>query len=440
MKTGIIGGGITGLTLGCLIEDCTILEKDSRIGGLCRSLEENGFTFDTGGSHIIFSRDQEVMNFLVSTLEENVVKNRRNTKILFKDRFIKYPFENGLEALPKEDNYECLHGYIDCQLKKARNELEKPSNFKEWMYYTFGKGITEKYLLPYNEKIWNYKAEHMSLDWVNGRVPEPPIEDVIKSSLGITTEGYVHQLYFYYPATGGIEALVKGIGKRSRGELIKSFKVSSITKENEKWIVADEKRELVFDQLISTIPLQELVKLLRDVPTEVVEAIKNLKFNSLITIMIGVDNPTLNDISWLYVPGPEDGLFNRISFPSNFSNKVTPRGCSSVLVEITCTPGNEIWQRDDEDLILETIDDLHGLKILNKNEICYSKASRSQYAYVVYDLNYTENMKIITEYFSSTGLQLCGRFSEFKYMNMDACVRSAFDLAQKINEKKQEAM
>lgn len=38
-----------------------------------------------------------------------------------------------------------------------------------------------------------------------------------------------------------------------------------------------------------------------------------------------------------------DILTRRISFPSNYSPYVSPKGKSSVLAEITCNIGDEIW-------------------------------------------------------------------------------------------------
>ncbi|HEX9912167.1 MAG TPA: NAD(P)-binding protein, partial [candidate division Zixibacteria bacterium] len=188
MKIGILGGGLTGLTIASQLKgEFEVLEKNSECGGLCRSLKEEGFSFDYGGAHIIYSKTKSSVDFMLKTLGENWHPGKRNNKIYYKDRFVKYPFENGLSDLPKEDNYECLYYYL-------KNDYPQPSNFGEWIYYTFGKGIAEKYLLPYNRKVWNIKPEDMSLHWVEGRVPKPPLEDVIKSAIGISTEGYTHQL------------------------------------------------------------------------------------------------------------------------------------------------------------------------------------------------------------------------------------------------------
>ena len=167
---------------------------------------------------------------------------------------------------------------------------------KEWFYYTFGKGIAEKYLIPYNEKIWKFPLEEMSTVWVE-RIPQPPVKDIIKSSLGIPTEGYTHQLYFYYPKFGGIQSLAKAFEGPIKDKIITNFEVKEVRKEDEKWIVSNGKEEFSFDKIISTIPLQELIKALGDAPREVVEAVENLKFNSLITVGIGIDRSKLNDFS-----------------------------------------------------------------------------------------------------------------------------------------------
>lgn len=434
MKIGILGGGLTGLTLGYFLNcEVEILEKNKETGGLCRSLQEEGFTFDYGGSHVIFSKDKEVLKFMIDILGDNKVRRRRNTKSLFKGNYVKYPFENGLNDLPMEDNFECLYYYIINLVKRECNKIREPENFKEWIYYTFGKGIAEKYMIPYNEKIWNTKSEQMSLEWVENRVPQPPIEDVIKSSLGIETEGYTHQLYFHYPKTGGIQSLIKSIESGMKGRITTNFEVQSIRKEDDKWIVSSNNKEKEFGMVISTLHLSDFINVLRDVPENVVNAVNNLKYNSLITVMIGLDIPKLNNFSWLYVP--DKGIkTHRVSFPSNYSECVAPDGKSSVLAEITCSEDEEIWKQKDDDIADEVIDELHRLKIINKNTVCYSKVKRSKYAYVIYDLDYTKKMQVINKYFSEIGIELCGRFSEFKYLNMDACIRSAMNKADEFNK------
>lgn len=427
MKIGILGGGLTGCTLAYLLRkkgySIEVIESEKECGGLMRSLQEEGFTFDIGGSHIIFSKDKNILSFMLSLLGRNYTQRRRNTKILYKGHLVKYPFENGLANLPKEDNFECLYYFIKNLIRKEKNDIKPPTNIKEWCYYKFGKGIAEKYLIPYNKKIWKYPLEEIGLEWV-GRVPDPPIEDVIKSALGIPTEGYTHQLFFYYPKRGGIQALIKALESKIRKGIITNFRVKKVKREGRRWIVTDGKEEKEYDKIISTIPVQYLINALEGVPKEVKEATNNLKYNSLITVMIGLDISKLNKLSWLYIP-ERDTMTHRVSFPSNYSPYVAPKGKSSVLAEITFRRGDEISKMKDTEIIERTIDDLHRLKIIDKGRVCYTNIARLEYAYVINDLDYSRRIRKIKRFLKEVGISSVGRFAEFRYLNMDDCIRQA---------------
>lgn len=351
------------------------------------------------------------------------MKNTRNTKVLYKNCYVKYPFENGLSNLPKEDNFECLNSFIQNLVMQAiEGKSKEPDNLKEWFYRKFGKGIAEKYLIPYNEKIWKFPVEKMGLNWVE-RIPDPPVEDIIKSSLGIKTEGYAHQLHFYYPKTGGIEAIIKLLEKDLVGNITKDYCVKKIKREDSQWFVSDGKKEQSYRNIISTIPVQKLVTAI-DAPTRVKTASKGLKYNSLITVMIGLNKNKINNLSWLYIPDKKI-LTHRVSFPSNFSPYVVPTNKSSVLAEITCDLNDAIWKTKDENIIERTVNELSQLRIINAKDVCFTKVNRTEYAYVISDIDYNSNLRIVKNYFDQIGIGLVGRFSEFKYLNMDACIESA---------------
>ena len=424
MKTGILGGGLTGLSLSYFLKcESEILEKNKKGGGLCSSFTKNGFTFDYGG-HIIFSKDKEVLNFMISILGDNVEKHYRNNKVWYKRRFVKYPFENGLYALPKEDIFECLYYYIN-------NDHPKPTNLKEWLYYTFGKGIAEKYLIPYNEKIWNTELETMGIDWVE-RIPKPPLEDVIKSAVGIETEGYTHQLYFYYPIKDGIQSLIESIqGKVSN--ITTNFEVKKISKDGDKWIVSNGSIEKVFDKIVSTIPIFDLLNALNDVPEDVKIAANNLRYNSLIVVMVGINDADLSDKTAVYIPDKRC-LFHRICFNKYFSESLVPNGKSSVMAEITANIGDDVWELTDKEITKKVVSSLSEEDFINEVDVCETDVKRAKYAYIIHDLNHSKNMKIISNFLESIGIEICGRFSEFKYLNMDACIRSAMNMAKKLND------
>jgi protoporphyrinogen oxidase len=101
MKIGILGGGLSGISLAYFlqrndrVDSIDILEKEHKPGGLCRSFDLNGLHYDIG-PHIIFSKDNDILELMINLLGENRNKIRRSNKIFYKDKFIKFPFENEL--------------------------------------------------------------------------------------------------------------------------------------------------------------------------------------------------------------------------------------------------------------------------------------------------------------------------------------------------------
>ena len=138
--------------------------------------------------------------------------------------------------------------------------------------------MAEKYLIPYNEKIWNVPAEELGLEWVEGRVPKPPVEDVIKAAVGVETEGYTHQLYFDYPTRGGIESLPLAMGSKVE-HIVTGFNVQKIWKERRGWCVSDGRSTRRYDSLAATIPMHELVRAVEGVPREINAAVQSLRYN-----------------------------------------------------------------------------------------------------------------------------------------------------------------
>ena len=423
MTIGILGGGISGISLAAqLDQDVEVLEKRARIGGLCGSIIEQGFTFDAAGPHIMFSKNKDVLNLMVATLGENVQQRRRENKIWFKGRLVKYPFENDLASLPKEDNFDCIYGYI---VNPHANET--PSNLAQWSYKTFGEGISDKYFIPYNRKIWNYDPSKLGLEFVS-RIPKPPMEDVLKSSIGIPTEGYLHQLYYYYPIEGGYEAIVHAFAKKVRGRISISTAVKSISREGSRWIVNGDKR---YDKLISTLPVHELLGVWADAPKEARDAAGRLRYNSLINVLLGMKSKADHEYTAVYIPDPAI-IFHRISFPQSFSPRNVPPGGSSIMAEITANEGDGTWGMADERIVGRTIDELASIGFIKPDDVVYRRVVRFQYGYPVYDLDYRKNVTTLRESIAAAGLHLLGRFAQFDYINSDVCVERALALATEL--------
>ena len=421
-RTGILGGGLAGLTVAAHLEaDSEVLEGGSRPGGHCQSVVEQGFTYDAGGPHIIFSRNQQTLDFMESLLGDNVYRGRRANKIFYKGRYVKYPFENGLYDLEPQDRFECLYHYI-------QNDHPAPTNFKEWIYRTFGTGLAEKYLVPYNEKIWKVPAEQMSMDWVEGRVPKPPVEDVIKAAVGVETEGYTHQLHFYYPGTGGVEEIPKAMAKRVR-HITPEFGVHHVRKTRDGWLVSDGSAERVYERVVSTLPIVEMASIFEGVPREIKDCVGALRHNSLFTVTIGLASERLPEYTAIYVPASGTHFSPAfVSCPCS-ARKTFPRGnrwCRPKSPRIQAmASGNSVTS----DVLRKVIAGLESMDLIRPGEICYTNVIRTKYGYVVQDFTYRKYLDQAKNYFEGEGVALCGRNAEFEYINMDQCIERGIDVA-----------
>ncbi len=421
---GILGGGISGLfSARFLGGDSEIMEADTTVGGLARCFGGEGFRSDIGG-HILFSKDKEALAHEVFALEGNVRKGLRANKILYGGQHVKYPFENGIDVLPKEDIVDIVTTFVE------NPHQAPPKNFREWMYHVFGDGLTERYLLPYNEKIWKTPPEEMSLEWVE-RVPRPSVRELVKTAVGIQTEGYTHQLYFFYPEKGGFEALPRTVAKNLGARITTGFRAKTIRRCDGGWtVVSQTGEERRYKQLVSTIPLTNLFDALDDVPEDVRTAARELRFNSLRVALVGVRGE-LPPYTALYVPDPKS-LYHRVCYNQVFSPDMVPSEHSSVSCEITVPPGSDLDGWSDQQVLDRTVDDLVRDGILRREDIVYRTVHRERFAYVIYTLGYAQRVKKVREYVETRGIHLAGRFAEYQYVNTDACVRRALDLAKQL--------
>ncbi len=415
MKVVIAGGGLAGLALGYNLRNSDvnfeILEKEPFVGGLLKSEKKNGYTFDAGGSHILFSKDEDILKEMVNLVGQ-VVMHRRRTFIFYRNRFIKYPFENGIFMLPPEERFEILRNFV----RNICTKKKKPKNLHEFFRYMFGSEIVEKYLGPYNKKIWKRDLDEISIGWTNDRIPNPPVDDVLRAAVGIETEGYAHQLRFFYPLNGGIESLVRGVADTIRKQIYTSTPVQKINPLDDRVVVNGKE----YDYLISTIPMPVLGHIMGGI---IEELTRKLDYNSVTVVGLGV-RAALPDFHWVYVP-QKDIIFHRVAFLSNYSPNMAPPGRGNIIAEISHRAGD----RPDNPVekVIEGIEKM-GIHV----EIETARVWENRYAYVVSNESYLATVSKLRELLKNMHILPLGRHGNWEYINMDAVWARSREIGRKL--------
>ncbi|MEM0086320.1 MAG: FAD-dependent oxidoreductase [Zestosphaera sp.] len=437
----VVGGGLAGLSTAYHLlrrrEDLkiTVLESSNKVGGLLKSEMLGGYLFDIGGSHIIFSKHLDKLKEMLSFLKGNHVKHYRNTKVYYKGTYVKYPFENGLHDLPPEERFECVWGAVEAYVKRLKNELREPQNFLEWLPYVFGEGIASKYLIPYNEKIWKTDLSEITLEWVEGRVPTPPIKEIIMSAVGINVEGYTHQLTFYYPTSGGIEALVQGL----LSEILSSKRVEVLTNQEVKRVSFSSRDRLLVEtrdycfECVSVVYTASL-KRSRDTFKEILGGLSNdlEKLRSVPIAVVGLGiKGEVRPYHWVYLPDKKH-LPHRIAVLSNFSRSNAPPEGASIIAEVSFKNEDELRSVPEDQLVRKSYEDLLEISLIKNPELEVSKVWRWRDAYIIYDKNRPEILKKAEEELRKLGVFINGRFGAWEYLNMDATYMKSEKIAEEV--------
>jgi UDP-galactopyranose mutase len=491
----IIGAGPTGLSAAYhLGDDALLLEQNERVGGWCRSIVKDGFTFDYAG-HIMFSNDPYVHELYQLLLGDNVHWQNREAWIYSKNVFTRYPFQGALYGLPPDVIKECILGAIEARYgslkgnvaangvahthgnghasgnghangnghaKKcatgegvedccgdgvmestaplvaangaAANGTGAPRNFEEFIYKVWGAGIAKHFAIPYNKKLWAVPLTEMETSWLGGRVPMPDLEELIDGALKPVGKPMGPNARFGYPLKGGFQALMDGFIPHVQDRLELNVRVAAISPSKHTVTLSDG-RTLPYAQLISTMPLPALVRAMGDeVPEEVLAAARGLRHVSVRCVHIGVGRANLTEKHWIYYP--EQTVFHRIFVQGNASPHCNPVGGFGMTCEITYSPHKPL-PCDGDALIQRCIDDCREVGIIrNDDPIWTTMQVDLPYAYVVYDHARPANVATIRKWMDAHDIVLAGRYSEWEYYNSDHAFIAGKKAAEAVQQRR----
>lgn len=408
----IVGAGISGLSYAAATQnDYLIVEKESEIGGYCRTVYSGDYVWDYSGHFFHFQRE-EIKNYVMSRLsDEDVLKVYKFTQIYYKDRHVDFPFQMNIHQLEKEEFIDCLY-----DLFTIENDA-KIDSFKSMLYAKFGKSIAEKFLIPYNEKLYATDLDKLDVDAMGRFFPYANKEQIVKNFRNSSNQSY--NAFFLYPKKGVVrvvESIASHVDKSriSLGEYLVS--VDRVNK-----IATTNKRTIQFDNLISTIPFPKLLDMCS------VSYDKSIySWNKVLVFNLGFDKkgPEVKN-NWIYFPDREL-VFYRVGFYDN----IIGQDKMSLYVEIG-------FDHNEEDIRVEelkkrVLNDLKKVGIITDQMLVASHYVIMDPAYVHITSQSEKDKLQKKEVLSKDCIYSIGRYGSWTYCSLEDNIHEAFCLAKDV--------
>jgi protoporphyrinogen oxidase len=426
----VVGAGLSGLAFAWEYatrrpdSEVHVVEAESTVGGLCRTVNDGGYMFDYTGHLLHFAHPWTrpwVEGFGVELSAWD-----RHAAVLMDGRLIPYPFQNHLYFADDRMVEDCLVGLVD------RPPLDRPELFESRARSIFGDGIVNAFMLPYNEKITSLPSSEIAADWMGRFFPEPDVRRVVSGALrpGGQEDGYNAQ--FWYP-TSGIGTLTEGIAR----SLPPNAKVSLDTAmlgldARARTAELTGSRVEEWDSAVVTAPLDQVALAVTGVSSDVAQGASVLRVASVLNLNLGLRECAPPGVHWVYVPEPKECIY-RLGFASNFCPAAAPEGCCSVYVEASHLGSSGPSLDEVRASAFRALRDL-GMRI-PPSAVEVERVFKLEHAYVAHDLRRERGSGIAIEGLRRMDVHMLGRYGRWDYSSMEDAIVGARALAIELSRR-----
>jgi len=484
-KVVIIGAGPAGITAAyeLLVRggfEVTLLEESEDFGGISKTVNANGNRMDIGG-HRFFSKDKRVTNWWASFLtpqgkpskddillgrdkklmqdggdpetEDLVMLSRmRVSRIFYKNNFFDYPVSLSMNTIRNMGPLTTLIAGISYMATLFKKLPE--NNLENFYINRFGKVLYSLFFEGYTEKLWGRHPREISAEWGAQRVKGLSIKAVIKDIFGklfrVKNRKVETSLieWFLYPkyGPGQLWTTVADEIRRLGGTVLKGKKAVQINRDDSgkisKVICADG-TDFICDELISSMPVKELIAALDDVPESIKLIASGLPYRDFQTVGVLMNTekfmlrnkgnvPTIGGITpdcWIYVQDTSVEL-GRIQVFNNWSPYMLNNFEENVWLglEYFCDEGDKYWEMSDDEYIGFAVNELIKIgAICSETDVLATHRERVKKAYPAYFDTYRDFDKVINFLNSAQNLYCVGRNGQHRYNNMDHSMLTAFE-------------
>ncbi len=431
----MLGGGLAGLSAASILgNDCILLEKEMRPGGLVRSECVNGYWFDHV-LHMLHFQDDSSRSQVQQMLNDELVSCSPVAWVETSAGTTRYPFQMNLGKLGCRTAAKCIRDLIT---NRFNPELNTPENLSEALYATFGKAMAELFMLPYNRKLWQQKLDSLAPD-VSWTIAKPRLIDVIRGALSGQGHYQPYNWDGWYPVPDaadsprGMERLSLVLAERvtnlncGHQVITVNFARQHITALN----VENRKiRDIRYRKaLISTIPLPSLSEIVSDYNLKLKKATLDLAWTRVYSVMITIKGSRPENCGhWRYY-SDESLCFTRLVFMHSFDSDSSPPDGWGLLVEIPESASIPVSSA--RDTIQLAKKDIYRSGILPAEcEMHDACVIINDPAYVVFNHQTKDIVRDTMAYLESNNVHALGRYGRWEYSSMAQVIRDGLELGK----------
>jgi protoporphyrinogen oxidase len=374
------------------------------------------------GGHVIFSHYayfSRLLDYLLSGPDDWNSKIRE-AWVWMRGTFIPYPLQQNLHRLPKSEIVACIDGLLDNE--RRRPTFTKPTSFAEWMEQSFGRGLCDTFMRPYNFKVWAYSADKMNVEWMGERVATVNVSRVIHNVILSQDElGWGPNNTFRFPMNGGTGAIWRRLAEVLPQEKFQFSKKVTKIDVIQKLISYEDGSSESYDAIVSTMPMNCLCQILEGTTkisrTELLEKSKQFRYSSSHIIGFGFEGqPPAHLVTkcWMYFP-EDDCPFYRATVFSNYSPNHVPKPGEqwSLMCEVAESSEKPV---DIKNIIAIAEQGLKNTKLIdNDTKILSRFHTRLEYGYPTPFFGRDQLCAPLFEEFESHNIYSRGRFGTWKY-------------------------
>lgn len=435
----ILGAGPTGLGAAHRLQelghtDYRVLEQAAAPGGLATSIvDDHGFTWDIGG-HVQFSHYAYYDRVVDRALDGAWLTHERESWVWIRSRFVPYPFQNNLHRLDAADRARALEGLEAAAA--SRDRAGRARHFGDWIDRTFGEGIAEIFLRPYNLKVWGYPLDAIGTGWMGERVAVPDVARIRQNIADNRDDvSWGPNRTFRFPVHGGTGAIWRGVANRLPADRLQfNTRVTSIDLAGRR-VSLENGRDMPYDTLISTLPLDRCCRMASSLPPVAATAVGRLRYSSVHVIGIGLFGArpeTLGRKCWMYFPESHSPYY-RITVFSNYSPNNVPAGDYwSLMAEVCESPAKPVDAATLVDDVVAAI--LRDGLILPETRIVSRWHHREEHGYPTPFVGRDDVLAAIRPALEAGRVFSRGRFGAWKYevSNQDHSFMQGAELANRL--------